>query len=327
MGMSARQITSLLKSHVEGDMQQFYSTALQAAADEARLGHARVAKELRDLIDKGRSNAMAAPLFAGTPTVLAQPRGDLAALLCASYPTSRLSSMITDDAFRARIDRILLEQTQSERLHAHALQPRRKLLLMGPPGSGKTMTASVIAAELKLPLFAIRLEGVITKYLGETAQKLLLLFDAMIDTKGVYLFDEFDALGAKRNSGNDIGEIRRVLNSFLQLLESDRSQSIIVCATNHPELLDRALFRRFDDAIEYRLPDADHIKRLIRARLASFDITHLGWEPVIAVAQGLSQADVVRASDDAAKTAVLSGTTAIRDDMLQDALQERAAAP
>lgn len=324
--MSARQLTSLLKSHVEGDLQQFYSTALQAAADEARQGHARIAKELRDLIDKGRSKAMAAPLLPGT-SPLAQPRGDLASLLGVTYPTVRLSAMVLDDPFRARLDRVLLEQSQSERLQAHNLSPRRKLLLMGPPGSGKTMTASVIAAELRLPLFAIRLEGVITKYLGETAQKLLLLFEAMVNTKGVYLFDEFDALGAKRNSGNDIGEIRRVLNSFLQLLESDRSQSVIVCATNHPELLDRALFRRFDDVLEYRLPVADEIKRLVQARLAPYDATALDWATVLQAASGLSQADVVRASEEAAKTAVLSGEGAIGTGMLVDALQERTTAP
>jgi len=324
--MSARQITSLLRSHVDGDMQQFYSTALQAAADEARLGHVRVAKELRDLIDKGRSKASAAPLFAGT-SALAQPRGDLASLLTASYPTVRLANMVLDDAFRSRLERVLHEQSQSERLQAHNLQPRRKLLLMGPPGSGKTMTASVIAAELRLPLFAIRLEGVITKYLGETAQKLLQLFEAMLTTKGVYLFDEFDALGAKRNSGNDIGEIRRVLNSFLQLLESDRSQSVIVCATNHPELLDRALFRRFDDTIEYQLPDGPQVERLMHERLAAFDVGQIDWPAVVSAAQGLSQADIVRASDDAAKTAVLGGHAAIRTAMVLDALQERSAAP
>ena len=117
------------------------------------------------------------------------------------------------------------------------------------------MSASALAGELHLPLFTIVLDGLITKFMGETAAKLRLIFEAISQTRGVYLFDEFDALGSERASGNDVGEIRRVLNSFLQFLEQDQSDSLIVAATNHPKLLDRALFRRFDDVIEFALPD------------------------------------------------------------------------
>ncbi len=325
--MSARRIVALLKSHLEGDSQQFFSTALQAAADEARLGHARVAKELRELIDRGRSQESSVSLFQGATTPLAQPRGELANMLSVDYPTVRLANMVLDEAISRRFERVLLEQSYSERLQARHLQPRRKLLLMGPPGSGKTMTASVIAGELKLPLFTIRLEGVITKFLGETAQKLLVLFDAMTRTRGVYLFDEFDALGAKRTSSNDIGEIRRVLNAFLQMLEGDRSQSIIICATNHPELLDRALFRRFDDAIEYQLPDSADIIRLMHDRLATFETIDLQWEAIAEKAHGLSHADVTRAADEAAKTAILNGHSKVTETMLFEAIKERALSP
>ncbi len=323
--MSARQILAMLKSHVEGDVQQFYSAALQVAADEARNGHTRVAKELRDLIDAGRSRDLSVSLSPTTP--LAQPRGDLAGMLLADYPTERLPSMTLKDETRGHLQRILLEQSQTERLQSHGLHPRRKLLLVGPPGSGKTMTASVIAGELRLPLFTIRLEGVITKFLGETAQKLAVLFDAMKKTKGLYLFDEFDALGAKRTSGNDIGEIRRVLNSFLQMLESDRSQSVIVCATNHPELLDKALFRRFDDVITYDLPDVEDIVRIMQSCLARFDTAGVDWAAIASSALGLSQADVVRASHEGAKSAVLSDGMGVSTHMVARAVKERMAAP
>ncbi|MDE2468611.1 MAG: AAA family ATPase [Bradyrhizobium sp.] len=321
--MSARRIMALLKSHIDGDTQQFYSTALQVAADEARQGHARIAKELRDLIDQGRSMQTSVPLKPAYATPISQPRGDLASMLSIDYPTIRLSNMVLDEAIRSRLERLLLEQRQSARLLAHDLRPRRKLLLTGPPGSGKTMTASAIAGELKLPLFVIRLEGVITKFLGETAQKILTLFDAMNKTQGVYLFDEFDALGAKRNSSNDIGEIRRILNSFLQLLEGDRSQSVIVCATNHPELLDRALFRRFDDSIDYRLPDDTNIESLLQSRLHLFDTADVNWCEVVAAARGLSQADVTRAAEESAKSAVLSERASIAQDVLITHLKER----
>src|SRR5260370_39358702 len=128
------------------------------------------------------------------------------------------------------------------------------------------MTASAIAGELHLPLFTIMLEGLITKFMGETAAKLRLVFEAIRQTQGVYLFDEFDALGARRSQSNDVGEIRRVLNSFLQLLEKDSSHSIVIAATNHPDLLDRALFRGFDDVTEYAVPEQQPATRFMQSR-------------------------------------------------------------
>jgi len=225
-----------------------------------------------------------------------------------------------------RLQRVLLEQRQTKRLREHALQPRRKLLFIGPPGSGKTMTASAIAGELHLPLFTIRLEGLITKFMGETAAKLKLVFDAIRQTRAVYLFDEFDALGAHRTQTNDVGEIRRVLNSFLQLLENDDSDSLIVAATNYPQMLDRALFRRFDDVIEYFLPDTDLAEEILKRRLAPFETLEVDWEQILPEVDGLSAAELVRAADEAAKQAVLGGSKHIKSEALVSAVHERKAA-
>lgn len=324
--MSAQHVMALLKSLIEGDSQQVYSTALQVAAHEAKRGHSKVAKQLRDLVDKGRSKESAIQHSAGT-VLLAQPRGDLAQLLTVDYPSVRLSSMILSKEFRSRLERVLIEQTQSHKLLAYDLSPRRKLLLSGPPGTGKTLTASVLAGELRIPLFTIRLEGVITKFMGETAQKLRTVFEAMAKTRGVYLFDEFDAFGAKRTVGNDVGEVRRILNSFLQLLEQDRSNSLIIAATNHPELLDRALFRRFDDVLEYHLPDRGDIAQFIRSRLRRFKLDGIRWEEVVDLSSGLSQADLVRISNEVAKTAVLQDRTTISGSDIEEALKERRVHP
>jgi len=252
---TARHMIALLKSHIEGDDKEFLSVAMQAAAHEAKLGHGAIAEQLRDLIDEAKRRSAAAPNRPGQLIVL-EPRGELASLLSVQSPTLRLADMVLPASLAERLQRVLVEQRQQKRLREHGLQPRRKLLFIGPPGSGKTMTASALAGELHLPLFTIMLEGLITKFMGETAAKLKLVFDAISQSGGVYLFDEFDALGAHRTQSNDVGEIRRVLNSFLQLLEKDTSNSLIVAATNHPEMLDRALFRRFDDVIEYGLPDS-----------------------------------------------------------------------
>ena len=185
------------------------------------------------------------------------------------------------------------------------------------------MTAAALAGELHFPLFTILLEGVITKFMGETAAKLRMIFQAMTVEKGVYLFDEFDALGARRTQTNDVGEIRRVLNSFLQLLEKDDSESIVIAATNHPDLLDKALFRRFDDVLVYDLPDEKTAVKIMEARLAQFDVNRVDWQKVSENVSGLSQGELVRASDEAAKHTVLQGTTNIATEDLLLAVHER----
>ena len=322
---AARHMIALLKSHLEGDDKEFLSVAMQAAAHEARLGHASIAQQLRDLIDEAKLRSATVRQRPGQLVVL-EPRGELANLLFVQTPSIRLSDMALPSVLAERLKRVLLEQRQQSTLREHGLSPRRKLLLIGPPGTGKTMTASAIAGELHVPLFTIMLEGLITKFMGETAAKLRLVFDAIRQTRGVYLFDEFDALGSHRSQPNDVGEIRRVLNSFLQLLEKDSSQSIIIAATNHKEMLDRALFRRFDDVIEYAFPDPALTEEVLRRKLTLFQTAGIDWPTVLGAAVGLSCAELVRATEEAAKQAVLGGSTQISSEMLLLALGERKAA-
>lgn len=322
---AARHMIALLKCHLEGDDTEFLSIAMQAAAHEARLGHGAIAHQLRDLIDEAKRRAAAAQNRPGQLIVL-EPRGELATLLSVQTPTLRLADMALPSSLAERLQRVLVEQRQHKRLREHALQPRRKLLFIGPPGSGKTMTASAIAGELHLPLFTIMLEGLITKFMGETAAKLRLVFDAMRQTRGVYLFDEFDALGSHRTQVNDVGEIRRVLNSFLQLLEKEASDSLIVAATNHPQMLDRALFRRFDDLIEYSLPDTGLAEEILKRKLAPFQTADVDWAQVLPEADALSHAELARAADEAAKRAVLGGSKRVTSEALLAAVRERKAA-
>jgi len=317
---AAKHLLALLRSHISGDEEQFLSVALQVAAHEARQGHGKLAVQLRELVDDARSRKS---VIGKKPVPLAQPKGDLASLLSVSYSDTRLSSMVLPAELEQRLKRIVVEQRQQHRLHEHGLSPRRKILLIGPPGSGKTMTAAALAGELSLPLFTVLFEALITRFMGETASKLRLVFEAMASTRGVYFFDEFDAIGARRAERNDVGEIRRVLNSFLQFLEKDDSDGLIVAATNHPELLDPALFRRFDDVIQYALPDAQIAQRILRTRLATFKTPKVDWESAAKTASGLSQAEITRAADEAAKRAVLDDRSEVTDGDLGKAIAER----
>lgn len=322
---TARQIVALLQSHIAGDEERFLSVATQLAAHQARQGHGKLAQELREIIDAAKGKRATVARRGAGPVPIAQPKGELTSLLAARYSDFRLNSMVLTPELEERLRRVVTEQRQQERLRARGLSPRRKLLLVGPPGSGKTMTAAALAGELKLPLFTVLYDGLIGKLMGETATRLRLVFDAISVQRGVYFFDEFDAIGTQRSGPNDVGEIRRVLNSFLQFLENDDGPSLIIAATNHPELLDNALFRRFDDVITYGLPDADIARGILESHLATFRLRQLDWPRVLEAAGGLSQAELARAADEAAKAAVLGGTEDIDSSALLAALAERKA--
>jgi SpoVK/Ycf46/Vps4 family AAA+-type ATPase len=234
-----------------------------------------------------------------------------------------LADLIVDAPVQERLTRLIKEHRHIAKIRAHGLAPRRKLLLVGLPGTGKTLSASVIAGELGLPLFVVRLDSLITKFMGETAAKLRMVFDSIAQVRGVYLFDEFDSIGAQRGMSNEVGEIRRVLNSFLQFIEHDESDSLILAATNHPGILDYALFRRFDDVIEYKLPEREFIIKALKSKVASVKRTRIDWEALADLANGMSYADVARSCEEAIKAVIIDDRPELTQQDLIDTLSQR----
>ncbi|GAA5481317.1 ATP-dependent zinc metalloprotease FtsH [Haloferula sargassicola] len=229
---SAAQVKALLQSHGHGDEARFYAVALQVAAAEARAGHAKLAREIRDLVEqakarKGERRAQANIL------PLSQPQGEAAELLEPVHSDLRVKHLVLTPTLRERVERIVAEQQNLNRLKEHNLRPRQRLLFTGPPGCGKTMTASALSSELKLPLFVIRLDTLISRYLGDSLSKLRVIFDTANETRAIYFFDEFDAIGYTRDAPGEVGEMRRLLNSFLLFIERLSSYSLIIAATNH----------------------------------------------------------------------------------------------
>lgn len=318
----ADQLKALLRAHAGDNAEHFYSVAMQMAADEARRGHLKLAAELRDLIDSATQKTETSSRV--RPTPLAQPKGELGNLLTVRYPDNYLSQMVLADSVTGKLQRVLREQRHSEKLRLHGLAPRRKLLLVGPPGTGKTMTAGVLAGELKLPLFTVRFDSLITKFMGESASKLRLIFEAARSTRAVYFFDEFDSLGLQRGGQHDVAEMRRTLNMFLQLLDQDDSDSLIVAATNHAKDLDSALFRRFDDVVRYEQPDPEQIRVLLRNKLGAFVQNDFCFEAAMQEARGQSHAEITRACLDAVKDAVMDGSSDVPCSAVIGHLRERA---
>jgi len=294
---TADQVKSLIRSHFSSEPERFYTIALQLAAHEAKQGHSALAHDIRKLVDSERKKA--------GPRVLHFPK-DLKGLVLTEDSKTSKTTLVMNGELQSRIDQIIHEYRQQEKLKAHGLSHRRKILLIGPPGTGKTMTAKVLAHELQIPLQTIQVDRLVTKFMGETSAKLRQIFDLMQEEHGVYLFDEFDAIGGERSLDNDVGEMRRVLNAFLQFIEQDTSDSIVIAATNNPKLLDQALFRRFDDVLYYQKPTEDERKQLISNVLGSFKSTRFGWKGVLKKSIGLSHAELVQACTDAIKNAILS---------------------
>lgn len=310
---TAEQIKALLRSHFSKNEEKFISIALQLASHEARKGHYDVAQEIRDLVDEEKLK---------TKNIIKFPN-ELTDLIYTTNIRVPIEALVVKQNLKEKVKRIAHEYKQRNKLKSYGLEHRRKVLLTGPPGTGKTMTAKVIATELKIPLQTVQMDRLVTKFMGETSAKLRQIFDQIEEVAGVYFFDEFDAIGGERSLGNDVGEMRRVLNSFLYFIENCKTDNIVIAATNNKNLLDQALFRRFDDILLYELPSQEERKSLIRNLLGTFYKKQFSLEKAAEKGKGLSHADVDNACRDAVKEAILENKDRVTLKALSYYLEER----
>ena len=311
---NSSQILALIQSHIDGDDTRFRDIAAQIAVAEAKSGHRILADSIQKLLKKSQNN----PFVINT---LSPMRMGLNEFVIESTDSYRLINLVAPTEVKEKLERVVKEYLQRDLLYKHNLTNRSKILLSGPSGTGKTMTANIIANELNIPLYVVRMEAVISKYMGETSLKLGKVFELISRFRGVYLFDEFDAIGIKRGMDNEVGEMRRVLNTFLQMIERDDSDSIIIAATNNQEVLDNALFRRFDDIVEYHLPDVNQIKTLLSNRLISFS-NGLDYDSLSECLIGHSHAEIIAVCEDAIKESLLNNEP-LNEQLIKDAAGKR----
>jgi SpoVK/Ycf46/Vps4 family AAA+-type ATPase len=317
--MKADILKLLLQSHADGDESSFRKAALQLAAAESAAGHVRVADEIRAIIAK-------MPLASARKTApvidIAAPRGELADLLEGGHRDERLRDIVLRPDVRDLLLRVISENRSRGRLERFGVSPRRRLLLHGAPGCGKTLAAAVLAGEMGLPLMTVRFDALFSRFLGATAVQLRAIFAEMPRRPGVYLFDEFDSVAKARGDSQDVGEMNRVVTAFLQLVDADVSGSILVAATNHVELLDRAVFRRFDVIVPFDKPTRQQLLDLLLLRLGTMGFSNETAERLAGNAEGWSFADVARACDDAIRSMALDDRETLAERDVVTALQE-----
>jgi len=321
---SGKLLRQLFKGVTQGDEESFRLAAEQIIQEERAKHHHLLANDLQRLLQSGVPDLAGDNLRISSvrPSDIPKDTERSLPLLELRVPCRFLADVVLSDHNKSMIEEVILEQDRDEVLRSHGLRPKSKLLFCGPPGCGKTLTAEVIAGELRLELVVIRFDAVVSSYLGETAANLRKVFEFLERGRFVALFDEFDAIAKEREDEAEHGELKRVVNSFLQMFDSYRGRSLLIAATNHEGMLDRALWRRFDEIFFFDRPNAEQIRRLLELKLRSteYDLPtdsrdfHQHME-------GFSHADIERVVIQAIKQTILKGRKTVDKDIFEDALK------
>jgi SpoVK/Ycf46/Vps4 family AAA+-type ATPase len=319
---SGDALRRLFKSYKQLDADGFHAAAYELINEEKQKKHNILARDLQRILENGNGKSVNNYQISELQRLPKDTeRGTL--LFDIKTPTKYLSDIVLDEKLQQQVGEIIDEFNYSEVLLTHGMSSRRKLLFAGPPGCGKTLCSQIIASELGLPMLYTRFDAVISSYLGETASNLRKVFDFAQSGTWVVFFDEFDAIGKSRDDLSEHGELKRVVNTFLQLLDGFGSDSLFIAATNHESLLDNALWRRFDDILFFDKPNPEQIRKLLNIKLASFSHKKLDVEPFLQDMKGWSHADVEHVCIDSMKMAVLSQREEITNDLFKKAIEKQ----
>lgn len=303
---TASLLRQLIKTGAEGDHDAFKRASERLIQEERAKNHHLLANDLEKIL-YGRKSPTT-PLNSMLDKHIPFDRERKLPLAQIKEPRRRMEDLVLSEENASIINEIMQEHNRAELLGSYGLFPADKILFCGPPGCGKTLTAEVLAGELNLPLAIVRTDSVISSFLGETASNLRQLFDFISTISMVVLFDEFDALAKERAEKSEHGELKRVVNAFLQMLDDYDGKSILVAATNHEQTLDSAIWRRFDEVLVFEKPNAEQLLKLLSIKLCglrrNFEIEDAG---IVSLFDGMSHADIERVVRRAAKDMVLSG--------------------
>jgi SpoVK/Ycf46/Vps4 family AAA+-type ATPase len=318
----ADNLKKLLQSYQRRDDRTFRSIMVQIIEDERKKHHPVLANELEKILNNGTtaSNGNGLSLFERPPAD--SDKG--ASLIEVKQPDRYFTDLVLEQNVQRIIERLIEEFRAWEILEANGLQPTRRILFCGPSGCGKTAAAEAIACELGLPLLYVRFDAVVSSLLGETATNLRKVFDYAQRGQWVMFFDEFDAIGRSRDDPTEHGEIKRVVNSFLQILDNFKGRSLVIAATNFEQAIDPAVWRRFDDIVRFEKPNLDQLKLLIKKRLQPMQFNNTQVNELAKSLVGATYADTERLCLDIRKSCAMQGTRKVRSADLGEALSRYA---
>lgn len=282
-------LKKLFSSFINDDRELFIKTAREIIADERKKNHSILADDL-EMILKGTTNNRKTTNV--IKTLNSQNTDKDMRLVELYYPDKYFDDIILPKEKLLQLEEIILEFQNWDILMSNGVTPINKLLFYGPPGCGKTLCASVIAAEIGIPLMYVRYDALVSSYLGETASNIKKVFELAKNDSFVIFFDEFDAIGRSRNDTTEHGEIKRVVNTFLQQIDSFKGRSIIIAATNFEQSLDYAIWRRFDDTLRFDLPSNQEKLKLFSLRLKQFNGPTKVFDSFIDSTNSFSHADI-----------------------------------
>lgn len=322
--MNASLMKRLFRAVSAGSREELHKIATHIIQEEEKKGHNQLAKELKstlstyaemqpDAVFEFKHNSL---------SVLPKTKRNDSPLTTFILPEQLQHEMILPPVVEERFERIEKEFAARERLAVYGLKPRKKILLYGPPGCGKTLGAERLAWNTGLPLMKVRFDTMVSSLLGETATNLRMIFDAAEQTPCVLFFDECDSIAKSRTAGQEVGEIKRVVNSFLQFLDEYEAPGLLVAATNLTDQLDPAVWRRFDDVFELPKPGSDELKQIIKMSLSAMRTAKLDWKLVLDESKGFSGAQIARAAQDAAKRIILASEEIVTQEALLQSIRE-----
>jgi len=313
--MRSDLLKRLFQSHVERDEKKFIETANEIIKNEKRQKHSLLAKDLEKIVSSMPHNNFKSNNFSKRyKTNIPIPRDTEKGfpLLEIREYYFNFSDAILSDELKERLHFIVEELKDAEILNTYGLKPKSKILFCGPPGTGKTLSSKVISSVIGYPLVYIRFDSIISSYLGETATNLRKIFDFIEQGEWVVLFDEFDIIGKKRDDPYEHGEIKRVVNNFMQMLDNYEGKSLLIAATNHQQLLDSAIWRRFDDILYFDMPDVHRRVQLfnkylkVLKRSKDLDISDLSE-----ITEDFSPADIAQTCEESLRRAIVNNKTEI----------------
>ncbi|GHV83621.1 ATPase [Spirochaetia bacterium] len=317
-------VKQLLLTFNNGDKESFLDSVRAYIEHEKRMNHTQVVKELEKvLFDKNAEyKTFSERRFKNIPAIPRDSEKGFPLLEVKQYDDN-FEDLIIGDNVKCQLDQIIKEFKDADILATYGLSYKKKILLCGKPGTGKTYTVRIISSLLNIPLVYVRFDSIISSYLGETASNLRKVFDYVEQGTWIVLFDEFDIIGKNRDDIHEHGEIKRVVNNFLQMMDSFMGTSLLFAATNHQYLLDSAIWRRFDDILFYELPEKEIRIKLFERYLKSMKReNNIDLTSIAERSEGLSPSDIKMVAEEAMKLSIIDSRSNLIGDNVFQALEK-----